>query len=112
VRVVLLGLLVAAMLLVSGCGNFHGGLSREAARDKATEIVGDLHDVIHRGRFDYLGVEKASIEGRNAWKAEFYYLTPPDPREGGGTHPPPLFCVYVWGSGSTVRVDGSGKIGC
>jgi hypothetical protein len=110
VRIVLLGLLVAAMLLVSGCGNFYGGLSREAARDKATEIVGDLRDVVHRGRFDYQGLEKATIEGRDAWKAEFYYVTPLDPREG--THPPPLFCVYVWGAGSTVRVDGSGRNGC
>ncbi len=112
VRVVLLGLVVAAVLLVSGCRDFHGGLSRQEARDKATEIVGDVHDVLRRGRFEYLGVEKARIKGREAWKAQFYWSTPADPREGGGTHPPPLFCVYVWGDGSTVRVDGSGKIGC
>jgi hypothetical protein len=112
VRVVLLGLVVAAMLLVSGCRDFHGGLSRQEARDKATEIVGDVHDVLRRGRFEYLGVAKARLKGREAWKAQFYWLTPADPREGGGTHPPPLFCVYVWGEGSTVRVDGSGKNGC
>jgi len=114
VRVLLLGLVVAT-LWATGCGgSTYGGLPRDKARAKATEITGDLRAVVRHGRFQFLEISKATIGDQPSWKAEFYFVNPAiehaNPREGA--HPPPLFCVYVWGDGSTVRIDGSGKEGC
>ncbi len=111
----LLLLLLVATLWVTGCGGpRYGGLSRRTARAKATEIAGDLRAVVPRGRFQLLTIRKVTLKGRHAWKAEFYFLTGRDEHADPLTpaHPPPLFCVYVWSAGSTVRIDASGKFGC
>jgi hypothetical protein len=115
VRILLLGLVVATALWATGCAkSSYGGLSRAEARAKANEIVGDLRAVVPHGRFKFLAIQKGTLKGKPAWKTKFYLVTRRDERVGPLTpmHPPPLFCVYVWGTGSTVRTDGSGKAGC
>ena len=116
-RLFLVGLLVATTLSATGCGaSTYGGLSREEARTKAMEITGDLGAVVPHGRFKLLTIQRAALKGgQHAWKAKFYFVTPADENVSPFTpaHPPPLFCVYVWRTGSTVRTDGSGGFfGC
>jgi hypothetical protein len=112
VRIILLvGLVIATALCASGCGESrYGGLSRDAARAKADEITGDLRAVVRSGRFDFMAIQKASVSGHEAWKVKFALVTHVSPL--APAHPAPLFCVYVWGAGSTVRTDGSGSSGC
>jgi hypothetical protein len=116
VRIILLvPLVVVTALGASGCGESrYGGLSRDAARAKADEITGDLRAVVPHGRFKFLTIRKETVKGQHAWKAKFYFVTRRDEHVSPLTpmHPPPLFCVYVWSAGSTVRIDGSGKWGC